>query len=171
MIGSSLRIAAIAAGFLAAIVFSGVSQAAQTGSVDLTGSVTLNCSLTVTQKAAATAMNLGVSSTNLLVASINENCKDKNGFVVTLTSNNGDLAGVNSGLLKGGSGNADTVAYTVKYDGATVNLVGGSAIVTNATHKTGGSGDDKNLTLSYTGAPSLNADTYTDTIILSLVGN
>jgi len=171
MIRFPLRKAAMAGGFLAAILLPAASQAGTTGSVDLTGTVTLNCSLTVSAQSAATSMNLGTTTANLLVASINEKCQNQHGFIVTLTSNNGDQAGVNSGLLKGGSGNNDTLAYTVKYDGTTVNLVNGSATVTSTNHKTPAGGDNKALTLSYTGAPSLNADTYTDTIVLSLIGN
>ena len=65
--------------------------------------------------------------------------------------------------------NLDTLAYTLAYNGAAVNLVAGSALITDASAKTAAAGVVKGLAISYSGAASyLNEDTYADTLTFTI---
>ena len=93
------------------------------------------------------------------------------GYKVTLRSANAFAAAGAQAYLKGASaGNSDTVNYTIKYNGSAVSLVAGDAVVTSAITRTTGSGVSKNLLVTLSGAFNV-ADTYSDTLTLTLVNN
>lgn len=140
------------------------AAASQTGSVALSGSVAISCSIGVSNIGNASTLNLTANQTNLTVATINENCNDRAGYSVVLATVNGTT----TGLLKGTGTGFDTVSYTVTYGGAAVTFAAGSATVTNVSTRTGASGVNDNINITYTGNTNLFNDTYTDTLNLTL---
>lgn len=60
--------------------------------------------------------------------------------------------------------------YSISYGGSPVTLASGSATVTSVAARTGSTGAAKNIAISYTGA-WLAADTYSDTLTLTIAGN
>ena len=97
----------------ALMIAAGAAQAGTTGSVNLSGSIGQSCNITVTAQSIAASLDLTTTSTGTTVANVNENCNDKLGYSVSLTTTNGTT----TGLFKGPSGNTDTLAYTVTYNG------------------------------------------------------
>lgn len=135
--------------------------AATTGTLTLTGTVNGNVEIIVTPEAAASNLDLLNDATDLKVATVTE--KSNTGYEVTVTSaNSAELTGQNAAT-------PDTLAYSLKYDGAAVNFTAGSALITDTTSQTGTSGIDKDLTISYTGNVNLKADTYEDTLTFTIV--
>jgi hypothetical protein len=147
--------------------------AATQGSIPLSGTVGTVCSITVNQQAGATTLTLTASQTNLLIATATENCNDHNGYFVTVMSRNaGTPAGQGKAFLGGAvSGNPDKVPYTISYAGTTLTLdATGAARGKDTTFKTTGQGVTSNVTITYTGVSNLGADTYSDTITLTIGG-
>ncbi len=132
-----------------------------TGSITLSGTVPALAEITITPISGHDTLDLTTSQTDLAVATVNEKSNVTTGYTVTLDSaNSGEFVGNDSG-------NSDTLAYTISYDGSVVTLSSGSATVTTASGRTAASGVDKTLAVSFTGT-FLNADTYTDTITLTI---
>ncbi len=153
--------------FAAAVVaVAGGAQAATTGSVNLSGSIGQSCNLTVSASG-NTGLNLANTATATSVTTVTEACNDKLGYNVTLVTTNGTT----TGLFKGPSGNTDTLAYTVTYNGAAKTFAASSSQITTAAARTAPGGVAKTLAISYTGNSALNADTYTDTLTLTMTAN
>jgi hypothetical protein len=71
--------------------------------------------------------------------------------------------------MKGSSsGNTDQIDYTLTYNGSTVSFTAGSGALTNASTATNSTGSAKTLTIT-TAPGSYRADSYTDTLVLTLV--
>jgi len=151
---------------VAAVAFAGVAHAGTTGTVNLSGTIGQSCNITVSA-AGNTGLNLAANATATSVATVTEACNDKLGYNVTLVTTNGTT----TGLFKGPSGNNDTLAYTVTYNGAAKTFASGSTNITTATARTAPGGVAKTLAISFTGNSSLNADTYTDTLTLTMTAN
>ncbi len=162
------RVAMIAA--VALVAFAAPSFAATTGTLTLQGTVPGILEIAVTPTAAASALDLTVNVTNLLVATVNERSNRKAGYTVSLSSANALAASANAAFLKSADAlNLDTLAYTLSYDGVPVALAAGVAQVSDVSAKTPAAGTDKNLTISYNGAASfLNADGYADTLTFTI---
>lgn len=152
-----------------AMLFSTVVGA---GDLTLQGNVSLTQSLTVTPTGNATALNLNADITDLPVASAVEKSNAMAGYTVTISSVNA-VADNQAPFLKGAAnGNNDKVTYTLKYGGSVVTFVNGSATVTSASSRTGSSGVNKSITISYsTTAANLKNDTYSDQLTLTLISN
>ena len=136
-------------------------QVTDSGSITLTGTVAALAEITVTPITGYDSLDLTTSQTDLAVATVNEKSNVTTGYTVTLDSaNSGEFVGADTG-------NSDTLAYTISYGGSAVTLSSGSATVTTASARTSAAGVDKTLAISYTGT-FLNADTYSDTITLTI---
>lgn len=135
-----------------------------TGSLVLTGSVLKKMSLLVTAAPAASALNLEASQTDLAVASVNEKSNSNTGYKVTVTS-------ANSGSLKR-SGGSEVFTYTMKYNGAAVNLSVANSEVTNV-GSAGSVNANKPVTVSYTGvaAEDMVEGVYSDTVTFTIAAN
>jgi len=144
-----------------------VAQAASTGAITLSGTVGVSCNITVAPQGPYNALDLTTSQTTLNVATVTEQCTDPKGYRVTLTSANGKTDGLLAGAT---AGNSDTVSYTIFYGGAAVHLANSNATVTNANSKTTGGGAINSLAITYTGASTLSADTYSDTLTFTITG-
>ncbi len=142
--------------------------AATTGTLSLQGTVAGVLDIAVAPQPEASALDLSVNQANLLVANVTEKSNRKAGYTVTLTSQN---AGAGSAFFfkSADAANADTLAYTLAYNGAAVNLVAGTALITDAGAKTPAAGVTKDLRISYNGAAAfMNEDTYADTLTFTI---
>lgn len=148
----------LAAAIAAIITFP--AAAVTTASLTLSGTVNGSVEIIVAPEAAATALDLLSDTTDLKVATVTE--KSNTGYEVTVSSANAaKLVGKNATT-------PDDLSYSLKYGGASVTFSAGSATLTDTTTQTGASGVDKNLTISYLGDPSLQADTYEDTLTFTI---
>ena len=141
------------------------------GNITISGTVAPIQQITVTSQSGYNALDLANGETDKLVAIVNERSNDQIGYKVTLRSANAFAASGAQAYLKGAaSGNPDGVNYSIKYNGSAVTLSTGEAIVTSASARTTGSGVNKNLQVTLSGAFNV-ADTYSDTLTLTLLNN
>jgi ABC-type sulfate transport system substrate-binding protein len=145
-----------------------VSFGQSSASLTVSGTVAAINTITIASQAGYNALDLVNGETAKLVGIATERSNDKLGYRVTLSSAN---AGSTSQAFLAGTGvNTDVVNYSISYDGSAVTLSSGSAIVTSATGRTGTAGVTKNLNITFAGG-WLAADTYSDTITLTIAGN
>lgn len=141
-----------------------LSFAATSGSLLLQGTVAQKISLAVTPASAASTLDLALSQTDLVVASVNEKSNSKTGYKVTITS-------ANLSKLKRVDG-LDVLSYTMKYNGSAVSL--SSAAGTTITDSAASSvNTNKDVSISYTGlaAELMIEGTYDDTVTFSIAAN
>ena len=143
----------------------GAGQAgAQLANITAQATVTLSCSLTVTAAGSYNNLNLSSAQTNVTVGTAVENCNDRKGYVVTISSKNG----TSTGILKGKS-YTQTLAYGVDYGSTTTLTFAGSTATATSTNKTGFT--THTIGVSYAAGPHLTADTYTDTLTFTMTTN
>jgi hypothetical protein len=134
----------------------------------ISGNVAAVSSISIASAAGYNSLDLVNNASAKKVGTATEISNDKAGYKVTLSSlNAGSTA---QAVLKGVSGNADFMNYSITYGGTPVTLASGNAQVTSVTARTGSTGVQKDIAVSYTGA-WLAADTYSDTLTLTIVGN
>jgi hypothetical protein len=142
--------------------------AATTGTLTLTGTVPAVLDISVAAQPAAASLDLSVNQANLLIANVTERSNRKPGYTVSLQSSNAG-AGTSFFFKSADVLNVDTLTYTLTYGGTPISLVAGSALITDATAKTSGTGVTKDLRISYSGAASfLNEDSYSDTLTFTI---
>jgi hypothetical protein len=159
--------------FSAALLFAGSAAQAGNGTgnavnIAVTSTVSDACNLLTS----ATSVNLYDLSTaplsNSTIATITESCNDAAGYTVSLTSTNAGTGGSLLYMKGSSSGNTDQIDYTLTYNGSTVSFTAGSGALTNASTATNSTGSAKTLTIT-TAPGSYRADSYTDTLVLTLV--
>lgn len=159
-------------GFLAALVTAGLivsataGSAATSGSVQVSGTVDAVNDITVSTEAGAamTSAELVAGVTNQLVSVVNEKNNSDTGYTVTLASTK--AGGAQAKLI--GVNTTNTINYSISYGGAAVTLdTTGKAVVTAGGTNTGSTGVNKNLAVTTT-AGWHNADTYSDTLTLTI---
>jgi hypothetical protein len=138
--------------------------AATNGSLLLSGVVAPQTAITVTADPNASNLPVGTTVTGMIVATVNELSNNKAGYTVSLSSANGGLLKEASGVTAGLN---DTVPYTLSYAGTPVTFSSGSAVISNVSQRTSGSGTTNNLAISFSSA-FLNADSYTDTLTFTI---
>jgi spore coat protein U-like protein len=126
--------------------------------------VSAQLSVSVSPESNYNNLNFTASQTDLLVMTVTEICTDT-GYTVTLETKNGTTTGLFRGI---NPANSDSIAYEIKYNDILAVLSAGSAIVTDSASSTGPSGVEKQIKISYSGSGSLAADSYTDTITLTI---
>ena len=120
--------------------------------------------ITVSAESGYNTMDFTVSQSDRLVATVTEICTTSGYTVILQTAN-----GTTTGLFKGANpNNSDTIVYDIKYNNTTVVMSGGAATVTDSALPTTAPGVEKELEISYSGSSSLAADTYTDTLTLTI---
>jgi hypothetical protein len=135
---------------------------ATTGTLSLSGTVASILEIVVNPDPAASALPITTTVADSKIATVIERSNKKAGYTVTLQTANG-------ALLKGQTGNSDNLAYSLKYAGANVNFVLGSATISAVASKTAPAGTSKDLTISFDGASSfLVEDTYSDTLTFTM---
>ena len=137
------------------------AHAASTGSVTITGKVPVSCNISVAAASGASNIaDISQGGTNLLVATVTENCNDPSGYSVA-------VAGANSasytGLFKDSVSNA-TQAFTVTYNGAAVS----SSTVTDVTAPANVSKDVRITYAANSGLTGSVGYTYAETLTFSI---
>lgn len=143
---------------------SATSMAATTGTLLLQGVVAKKISIDVSAEAAASALDLATSQSDLKVATVNEKSNSKTGYKVTITS-------ANLGKLKRTDG-AEVFSYSLKYGGSSVGLsTSAGTLFTNSS--VAAVNVDKDLAITYSGiaAESMVEGTYADTLTLNIASN
>ena len=152
---------------LIAMASVGFAQASAT--LTISGTVAPINTITIASQTGYNALDLVNNASAKLVGIATETSNDKLGYKVTLSSLNAGTTA--QAFLKGAiSGNADIMNYSISYGGTAVTLASGSAVVTSVAARTGSSGVPKNIAVTFTGA-WLTADTYSDTLTLTIAGN
>ncbi|MBB6255266.1 hypothetical protein [Nitrospirillum iridis] len=148
--------AAVAASALATTLIAAPALADTSGSVKLSGTVSLTCTVAVTD--AGASLNILSGSSSVQVGSVVENCNDGAGYTITVASANG-------GSLKSSATGAQPVAYTTNYDGT--NGSGSSFTVTRS-----GAQFNKTATMSVTVPANAQAiaGSYSDTLTVTIAG-
>jgi hypothetical protein len=145
------------------------SFAQATATLIISGTVAPVNTITIASQSGYNALDLVNGATAKVVGIATETSNDKLGYKVTLASANAGATA--QAFLKGAlSGNTDTVNYSIQYNGTAVTLASGSAVVTTAAARTGAAGVNKNIAVTFAGS-WLTADTYSDTMTLTIAGN
>ena len=157
----------LGAGSVLGLLFGG-GLANAAGTIGLTGTVPIVCTLTANTAAGATGIALQTNAIALAIGSVDETCNDDAGYTVGMTSANG----ITSGMFKTGPGDAThQLIYTVKYDGVAVTPIAGFVAVTDVTARVAGSGTvNKAITIGFAaaGASLIPASTYSDTLTFTM---
>ena len=152
---------------LIAMASAGFAQASAT--LTISGTVAPINTITIASQTGYNALDLVNNASAKVVGIATETSNDKLGYKVTLSSLNAGTTA--QAFLKGAiSGNADIMNYSISYGGTAVTLASGSAVVTSVAARTGAAGVNKNVAVTFTGA-WLTADTYSDTLTLTIAGN
>jgi hypothetical protein len=153
-------------GSVLAMASAGFAQASAT--LTVSGTVAPINTITIASQSGYNALDLVNGATGKLVGIATETSNDKLGYKVTLASANAGATA--QAVLKGTGGNTDFVNYSILYNGTAVTLAAGSATVTSATARTVAAGVTKNIAVTFAGG-WLAADTYSDTLTLTIAGN
>ena len=153
----------------AVIAMASASFAQLSATLTISGTVAPVNTITIASQTGYNALDLVNGASGQVVGIATEKSNDKLGYKVTLSSlNAGSTA---QAFLKGAlTGNADTVNYSITYGGTAVTLASGSATVTSVAARTGTTGVAKNIAVTFAGG-WLTADTYSDTLTLTIAGN
>jgi hypothetical protein len=110
---------------------------------------------------------LGRGATEQEIATVREKTNIPRGYTITLQSQNAGAS--DQAVLKPASrSNTDSVSYSMTYGGVRVNLSGGQALITNVSGRTGADGVRKDLKVTFPPNPWIAADSYSDTITLTI---
>jgi len=134
--------------------------------IQLTSTVNNICSISTSTTGAVVLGDVTVTPFNGTIATLTELCNALGGYKVTLTSLNAGNG--NTLFLKPSSAtNTEQINYSLTYGTAPVSFSGGSATLTTSHTPTGGTGVQNPLSLT-TVTGFYNADTYTDTLTITL---
>lgn len=114
-------------------------------------------------------LDLTTTAAAVKVADVLETSNNNIGYTVSLVSAN--AAGTAQARLKGAVGNVMGMNYSITYGpgaGTAVTLGAVPSVVTDSAVATPEEGTANNLRVTYTGISFLNADTYSDTITLTI---
>jgi len=144
-------------------VYTTIARAATTGTVTVNGQVPAVCAVVVTQEAGASNItDISLGDSNRLIATVNENCNDPDGYTMTVVGTNSTD---HTGLFRDSVSN-DTHPFTITYNSVAV-AAGG--VVTNSNAP--GHNVDKTVHISYgsdnTLTPSA-AFTYAETLTFTI---
>lgn len=152
---------------LIAVVFSSLTLgasafAATSGVLQLRGTVPARLSIEVNAEATASALPLETDQVDTLVAQTVEKSNSKTGYKVGISS-------TNEGELVSAEDSSSTIAYTLKYNGNTVDLSGDEY---SYSFPTGGS-NTRDVTISYTGVAyeDLIEGVYADDVTFTISAN
>jgi len=138
----------------------------------ISGSVSPLAAITATAAPALTDTELTSGVVDKQMSLVNEKSNRNVGYSVALKSANAAAASSSQARMNGiSAGNTGVINYSIKYNGVAVVLgITGQATVTNDALQTPSAGVNKNLTITI-GAGFPAADTYSDTITLTLTNN
>lgn len=164
----------------AGIVVTSSANAQQTGTITLTGTIAQQCSVVVAATASALNLDLSAGSKRVEVGTGQQSCNKKAGYSIRVSSANCASGAAGAKLV--GSAAGETLRYSVEFGNPTTG--GSQATVTNLLSSacTGTSvitGRDvtnakvsneiSHVFVNYTGDSALAADTYSDTLTITMV--
>lgn len=152
------------------VTSSSVCRSATQASITIGGTVPEITDITLTPEPGSDALSITSGATDQKVATIRQRSNMPRGFTVTLKSQNAGT-GSQAALKPSVAVNAGGVDYVMKYDGMTVNLAGGGAVVLKGNGRTGPQGVATSLTVTFAPHPGIAADTYSDKITLTIAAN
>jgi spore coat protein U-like protein len=162
---SSRRVGVPCIATLLLLAAPGMVLAAGSGTVALSGAVALSCNVTLNGGSSVTVNNLAVGTavTEQTIANVVEQCNKATGYDIVITTANGtgstpQLTGATSG---------EALSYSLKYDGDSLSFGSKAAKVSYASRTTGSGSSSKPLKISFP-AKDLAADTYTDTLTVTI---
>lgn len=153
------------------IVFSAAAaSAATTGTLTLQGSVPEILEISVNADPNASDLDLTIDASNVKVATVVEKSNKTAGYTVTLESQNAAAANVDTGLLALDSTDVDySLSYEITYGGNAVTLSNGSAVISDVSTKTAGTGNANDVAISYNGASEFPYEgSYSDTLTFTI---
>jgi hypothetical protein len=143
------------------------TQAAQTGTLTLSGVVDVVNEIVVTPNAQATNLDILGGQSNLTVASVSETSNNLAGYRIELFS-------ANAGELVHESDSTKKTDYRISYDGAkeiTPPAAGAPVTVKTVTSLNELTTTTSDIQVGVTAFPSAPAGTYSDTVTLSIIAN
>jgi|GEM_PF-752187 len=148
---------------------SGTAFAATSGTLTLTGTVPSILEISV-NAAGNTDLDLGIDASNVKVATVVERSNKKSGYTVTLESENAVTQNADKGVFSNDDPDVSaSLDYTISYGGEQVSLTDGSAIISNVSEKTAGSGASNEVAISYNGATDFPYEgNYSDTLTFTI---
>ncbi len=146
-----------------AVLASLPSFAAISGDLILSGLVPELISISVDAESIASSLPLDTTQSDTLVAQVNEKSNSNTGYNVSISS-------ANLGNLIHESVSSSSIAYSLKYDGSTVDLANGDQFDFNSAASVD---TTKDVEISYTGVPheSLIEGSYSDTVTFTISPN
>lgn len=146
------------------LLSAGAANAAQTGTVTLSGKVPEACNIIVTTEAGATSIaDISAGDTDRVIATVNESCNDTSGYTVTVR---GSHSGDHTGLFRDSAGSGGEHPFSITYDDDAV-AMGGVVTDVNAA----GINLNKQVKISYGADPSLppsSGFTYGETLTFTI---
>ena len=151
------------------IATSGAAFAATTGTLTLSGSVPSILEIAV-NPSGNTGLDLGVDASNVKVATVVERSNKKAGYTVTLESANAVTQSSDTGVFTNDDPEVNSsLDYTISYGGDNVTFTNGSAIISDVSEKTTGSGASNEVAISYNGATDFPYEgNYSDTLTFTI---
>lgn len=147
------------------------ADAANSGSITIQGTLMKSSGLRINPLPGYNSLSILDGANNQAVATVTETSNGENGYIVTLQSVNANASKSSQPTLNGTGANTDRVPYSITYSNAPVQLDNtGTATVTSTTTRTSRGGVTKSLNVTIN--PTwVTADTYSDTLILTLRHN
>jgi len=148
----------------------GTHVLADSVSVTVTGRMAELVDLYADREPGIRSMDLTTTVTNRLIATVNERSNSSSGYVVTITSANlaADTSGAVAPFMAHEAGGG-SLSYSLTYDGTPVgSWTGGAALVVDSTSITAPEWISRELRISYTGSPALDAGDYEDRLVITI---
>jgi hypothetical protein len=165
------------------VLFPGLASAQQSGNIPLAATVAQNCTIAVTPTAAAGNLDLSDGVKRVQVGTILQNCNKKAGYRLTVDSDNCGT-GTPGAKLIGAALPPDTLSYSVEFnnpptggsalsvtDLLSTQCTGDAFILGRATSGAKISNENSTVYANYTGDSALGADSYSDTIRITMTVN
>lgn len=164
----------------AAICIAAPASAQQTGTITLTGTVAQQCTVVVTSTAGALNLDLSTGTKRIEVGTGVQNCNKKAGYSIRVASAN-CATGTVGAKLAGATG-GESLRYSVEFGNPTTGgsqatvtgllaaaCTGTSVITGRDVTNSKVSAETSHVFVNYTGDSALAADTYTDTLTITMV--
>jgi hypothetical protein len=176
-LGGAIVAALIAGG---ALLSTHISRAQTSGTITLVGSVATSCSISVTPSAGASTLDLSDGAKRINVGSVLQNCNKMAGYSLHVLSQNCATGTAGAKLI--GSAGGEALPFSVEFNNPTT---GGSQAVVTGLLATACSGaaaitgrdvthakitnENSAIFVNYTGNSGIAADSYSDTLTITLV--
>ena len=156
--------------FAAAAALMFAATPAKADALPVQGIVAEVCTITTTDAGAGT-LDLSTTQANTTIATVAESCNSPDGYTVSIATTNGTGTGLLVSQDLNGANSTD-LTYTIRYDSIAKTFVTGN--IANAATRSGFTAPKPTvpLDISYTiPGGGLPADTYTDTLTLTLTAS